>query len=246
MPSKRGRRGGRRVRRAQTAAAAHAPRSVNPYLAVQDALTEPARQRVLEWWEHTNPHQRGAHVADILDLLCECDAFVALTDPYWEMHGDRLADELGEAWHVVSPSATAAVILLGLAEATHFEECVEDVEAIEALAGLTDRIARAGAAGDRDTVSAPDANLLSAWLAPDGTLRVRHGAVELAVLAATGACDDCIHPLGDHDTATGACLRINPTFGPCPCRHTPPDVRAGQQRLCEERRQAGSAKPAGR
>lgn len=27
----------------------------------------------------------------------------------------------------------------------------------------------------------------------------------------------CIHPEADHDSKTGFCLNVNPTFGPCPC-----------------------------
>lgn len=30
------------------------------------------------------------------------------------------------------------------------------------------------------------------------------------------ACD-CIHPPAEHDPTTGYCLRVNTTFGPCPC-----------------------------
>jgi 5-methylcytosine-specific restriction endonuclease McrA len=30
-------------------------------------------------------------------------------------------------------------------------------------------------------------------------------------------CPSCIHPRSDHDPLTGRCLRVNPTFGPCPC-----------------------------
>lgn len=28
---------------------------------------------------------------------------------------------------------------------------------------------------------------------------------------------DCVHPESKHDPTTGACLVVNPTFGPCPC-----------------------------
>ena len=34
----------------------------------------------------------------------------------------------------------------------------------------------------------------------------------------------CIHLALAHCPTTGACLVINPTFGPCPCDATPSDV----------------------
>lgn len=39
---------------------------------------------------------------------------------------------------------------------------------------------------------------------------------------------DCIHEAWQHDTDTGACLAVNPTFGPCPCLATPDDIRREQ------------------
>jgi len=34
---------------------------------------------------------------------------------------------------------------------------------------------------------------------------------------------DCIHPENEHDPATGKCLSVNPTFGPCLCRGKLPE-----------------------
>lgn len=47
----------------------------------------------------------------------------------------------------------------------------------------------------------------------------------------------CIHPEADHDPQTGACLKINPTFGPCPCEATPDDVLAEQWKAHREARE---------
>ena len=33
-------------------------------------------------------------------------------------------------------------------------------------------------------------------------------------------CDSCFHEVWEHDKQMGACQRINPTFGPCPCMRT--------------------------
>ncbi len=33
-------------------------------------------------------------------------------------------------------------------------------------------------------------------------------------------CDSCVHATWEHSKETGACQRINPIYGPCPCDHT--------------------------
>lgn len=44
---------------------------------------------------------------------------------------------------------------------------------------------------------------------------------------------DCIHPAKYHDPETGACLRTNPIYGPCPCIATPEGTRKALQAVHE-------------
>ena len=44
---------------------------------------------------------------------------------------------------------------------------------------------------------------------------------------------DCIHPAKYHDPVTGACLRTNPVYGPCPCRATKDATRAALEAVHE-------------
>lgn len=45
---------------------------------------------------------------------------------------------------------------------------------------------------------------------------------------------DCNHLTDEHDPVTGACMRVNLYFGPCPCAATPEAMREAQ-RLATER-----------
>lgn len=81
------------------------------------------------------------------------------------------------------------------------------------------------------------------WITRNGTLGTRDVETEENLLKAYGTCDDCIHPVSDHDYSAfdragkiGACWRINPTHGPCPCKHTSPGVRAEQERIFNDYR----------
>lgn len=235
MPSKRGSRGGARVTRGRKATPE--PPSIHEiYLAVQDAMSEAAQTRILEWWARTNPYRRGAHVADILDLLYESDSYLNLSEPFWERHGERLAGELGEHWQTVGVSAVAAVILMGLTGIGSGQWPVQEPISIQPpddYCRLACELAKAAAAGQRGVIAAP-AGLVE-WLEEDGSLAVRHPDEEQMLLELTGTCDDCIHPRGDHDRTTGACWRTNPSVGPCPCRHTSDEIRAAQQRIFDQR-----------
>lgn len=42
-------------------------------------------------------------------------------------------------------------------------------------------------------------------------------------------CDSCVHEAWEHSKETGACQRINPVFGPCPCDHTSQEEWAVQR-----------------
>lgn len=59
------------------------------YCAVEAALSDEQKALILERWEHLNPHQKGAHVADILDLVRSCDGDLEYSEPWWEEHGDK-------------------------------------------------------------------------------------------------------------------------------------------------------------
>lgn len=90
------------------------------FTAVSEALTPEARERITEWFTRLNPHYRGALVSDILDMLDQADAFLAVTEPYWEAAGDGLAATIerehpqSDACEIVRASALASTILFGL------------------------------------------------------------------------------------------------------------------------------------
>lgn len=142
MSSTRGSRGGRRVQRSRQAKAAGQPRP-NRYSAVAQALTPPARTLILQRWSRMNPHYADLHVDDILDLLYDADAYLQWTEPYWETHGERLAEQLGERWDVIGP-AMMAVVLLG----------DEQLDAAR-FTQHTEQLARAAAQGAQDLIAGP-------------------------------------------------------------------------------------------
>lgn len=39
---------------------------------------------------------------------------------------------------------------------------------------------------------------------------------------------DCVHGKDEHDPITGSCMRVNLTYGPCPCKATPRGMREAQ------------------
>lgn len=90
-------------------------------LAVEGRMTEEEREEFLARMTWRNPHLRGAHVADILDMLYESDAYLGIVEPFFEDNehlwremeerGDRLA-----GWSLTY-AVIAAVVLLGLEEA---------------------------------------------------------------------------------------------------------------------------------
>ena len=202
---------------------------------VAQALTQPSHQRILDWLARTNPRRVGARVSDILDELTDSDSFIGLTDIYWDQRGDSLADQLrDQAWQTISPASRAAVLLLGL---SYLASTTQPDRLPGGYADLVDRIATAAAAGRKDAVGPPDPAGLAAWV-EDGVLAVRHPDEEELLAQQTGECDSCLHPRCDHHLQTGACLRINPTFGPCPCDHTTPTVRSQQEAQLERWRAA--------
>jgi hypothetical protein len=59
-------------------------------LAVDRCLTDDERARFLAEVYNKMPRLNGAHVADILDIWQSADAFLGLTEPFWEEHRDEL------------------------------------------------------------------------------------------------------------------------------------------------------------
>lgn len=54
------------------------------------------------------------------------------------------------------------------------------------------------------------------------------------------ACD-CIHESDEHDPISGACLWVNPTFGPCRCAGTPRAFYEAQRRVWKRQQEAVEA-----
>ena len=52
---------------------------------------------------------------------------------------------------------------------------------------------------------------------------------------------DCTHAPEHHDPLTGACLRVNPTYGPCPCHATPASTRVALRAAFEAQKVANLA-----
>ena len=59
-------------------------------LAVDRCLTPEERALFLTEVYNRMPRLNGAHVADILDIWDSADAFLGLTEPFWEAHAAEL------------------------------------------------------------------------------------------------------------------------------------------------------------
>lgn len=59
-------------------------------LAIDRALTDEERALFLERVYNRVPRLVGAHVADVLDIWDNSDAFLGLTEPFWEAHAGEL------------------------------------------------------------------------------------------------------------------------------------------------------------
>lgn len=59
-------------------------------LAVDRALTDEERARFLTEVYNKMPRLQGAHVADVLDIWNNSDAFLGLVEPFWEQHCEEL------------------------------------------------------------------------------------------------------------------------------------------------------------
>lgn len=59
-------------------------------LAVDRALTDEERALFLSEVFNRMPRLTGAHVADVLDIFENSDAYLPITEPFWEAHGEEL------------------------------------------------------------------------------------------------------------------------------------------------------------
>lgn len=55
-------------------------------LHIDRAMTQAEREVFLETFCRSNPHYRGAHVADVLDVLYDTDSHVEKVDAMYEAH----------------------------------------------------------------------------------------------------------------------------------------------------------------
>jgi hypothetical protein len=68
------------------------------YLKVESVLTAEEKHALLEAFFETAPHQRGAHVADILSVLDDTDSYCGDIDELWESgDGPVLRPEMTKA-----------------------------------------------------------------------------------------------------------------------------------------------------
>lgn len=63
-----------------------APVSRDPAIVVAEALEPGQRERILARWNTANPHQRGAEVPDILDMLAQADSDLDVIEPFIELN----------------------------------------------------------------------------------------------------------------------------------------------------------------
>lgn len=90
----------------------------NPYLRVQEILTQHERERFLATVLRFMPRLRGAHVADVLDMLHDQDFCLVLTEPAYEVFKGHKHEELVAvigiaAWYLhvdFDPDQSAATV----------------------------------------------------------------------------------------------------------------------------------------
>jgi hypothetical protein len=56
------------------------------YLGVEAILTDEEKQTFLNRVHERNPQLRGAAVADVIDIMCDRDAYLEYTEPLYEAH----------------------------------------------------------------------------------------------------------------------------------------------------------------
>ena len=69
-------------------------------LAIDRALTPAERALFLERVYNRQPRMVGAEVADVLDIWQNSDAYLGLTEPFWEQHREELHRTRGMVYAV--------------------------------------------------------------------------------------------------------------------------------------------------
>ena len=81
-----------------------------PYIAVENCLTEDAKELLLQNTLKINPQLEGAKVADILDMYYNADAMIDLSEPFWERHSDHSVREVPAIYVSLALIATALML----------------------------------------------------------------------------------------------------------------------------------------
>src|ERR1700733_1584228 len=125
--------------------------NTDPLLVVEATLMDEARDRWLERAFKLYPRLEGAKVADVLENLNSTDAFLPLTEPWWDTHGQKLVLELLCDPVLVSSAVRLAIVAHGDENGAPFD-------------ALAEAVARAASAGE---VGVIDADAIAAVPAPD-------------------------------------------------------------------------------
>lgn len=75
---------------------------------IDRALTPEERSAIVDRFAAANPHMRGAHFDDILEMLVDSDAYVAKTDPFFDTHQGELPAAPGGTWLYAAYAILAA------------------------------------------------------------------------------------------------------------------------------------------
>jgi hypothetical protein len=92
-------------------------------LAADKAVTPAEREAFLRHF----PRQQGAHVADVLDMLDNSDAYLEVVEPMYEMHNEAVAEP-----RLLRIATLLRVGILGSADNVTWEAVQELVDRIRA------------------------------------------------------------------------------------------------------------------
>lgn len=79
-------------------------------LAVEEAMSEETKTDFLERVFAVNPQLRGAKVADVLDIFADADAYIEVTEPWWNR---RTEDFAGAERQCAGYAAISSAVLYG-------------------------------------------------------------------------------------------------------------------------------------
>ena len=94
-------------------------------LAIDQAMTAAERTTFLAAFTLLNPHWRGAHVADVLQVLGESDSHLEVVEPMYEAHEKEVSNP-----RLIGP-ATRAVYLVHGPEGVTWERVRELIARVE-------------------------------------------------------------------------------------------------------------------